>query len=293
MSLMNKIGPEFIPIAFATAALYDSTTKLYINDYNLEYNGAKAVATRQVVASLIARGIKIDGVGLQGHLIVAKTPGLSSLTAMVQSFASLGVEVAYTELDVRHEVLPPTAAGLTQQDVDFGNAVLSCVNVVGCVGVTIWDYTDKYSWIPSVFSGQGDALLWDKDLVKKQVYSAVQKVLGGGVSSTSSTAVATTSSKASSTVVITTSSIASSTAVITTSSIKTTIPVTSSTTMITSTRTTTVVTSSKTSSVLPTTSGGSLSNRWEQCGGSNWKGPTACVSPWVCTFGNPWYSQCL
>jgi len=30
-----------------------------------------------------------------------------------------------------------------------------------------------------------------------------------------------------------------------------------------------------------------------QCGGSAWTGPTTCVSPYVCTYSNPYYSQCI
>ncbi|KAK4459184.1 glycoside hydrolase [Cladorrhinum samala] len=33
--------------------------------------------------------------------------------------------------------------------------------------------------------------------------------------------------------------------------------------------------------------------RWGQCGGQGYTGPTACESPYVCTFSNTWYSQCL
>jgi len=32
---------------------------------------------------------------------------------------------------------------------------------------------------------------------------------------------------------------------------------------------------------------------WGQCGGQNWKGATACVSPYTCQVQNPYYSQCL
>jgi len=95
-------------------------------------------------------------------MIVAKTPGRSALTSLLNSFTTLGVDVAYTEIDVRFESLPPTAALLTQQETDYVNLVMSCINVARCVGLTIWDYTDKYSWIPATFAGQGDALLWDK-----------------------------------------------------------------------------------------------------------------------------------
>lgn len=32
---------------------------------------------------------------------------------------------------------------------------------------------------------------------------------------------------------------------------------------------------------------------WGQCGGIGWTGGTVCVSPYTCTYGNAWYSQCL
>ncbi|CAK7229479.1 hypothetical protein SBRCBS47491_007261 [Sporothrix bragantina] len=32
---------------------------------------------------------------------------------------------------------------------------------------------------------------------------------------------------------------------------------------------------------------------WSQCGGSAFAGPTACASGNYCSYGNPWYSQCL
>lgn len=30
-----------------------------------------------------------------------------------------------------------------------------------------------------------------------------------------------------------------------------------------------------------------------QCGGINYSGSTACVSGYVCTYENPYYSQCV
>jgi endo-1,4-beta-xylanase len=41
----------------------------------------------------------------------------------------------------------------------------------------IWDYTDEYSWIPSVFSGYGAALPWDENLAKKPAYTAIASAL--------------------------------------------------------------------------------------------------------------------
>ncbi|KAF8849392.1 hypothetical protein BDZ45DRAFT_604436 [Acephala macrosclerotiorum] len=187
----TTIGPEYIPIAFETAALYDSSVKLYYNDYNIEYAGAKATAAQNLVTSLKARGIKIDGVGLQAHFIVGSTPSLSSQLSNLEAFTTLGVEVAYTELDIRFSSLPPTTAGLTQQGIDYANTVSACVQTTNCVGVTVWDFTDKYSWVPSTFSGQGDACLWYTDYTLHPAYYSVISALGGTATATSSTVVST------------------------------------------------------------------------------------------------------
>ncbi|KAG8916704.1 hypothetical protein FRC00_014498 [Tulasnella sp. 408] len=42
-----------------------------------------------------------------------------------------------------------------------------------------------------------------------------------------------------------------------------------------------------------TTASGAQASHYAQCGGSGWTGPTTCVSPYVCTYSNEWYSQCL
>ena len=39
--------------------------------------------------------------------------------------------------------LPSTDALLSQQQTDYENVVKACQAVDGCVGTTIWDYTDK------------------------------------------------------------------------------------------------------------------------------------------------------
>ena len=78
----------------------------------------------------------------------------STFQQNLQRFADLGLDVAVTELDVRM-TLPRTTALDTQQAADYKSVVATCLAVTRCVGVTIWDYTDKYSWVPSVFSGQG------------------------------------------------------------------------------------------------------------------------------------------
>ncbi|KAJ6544477.1 endo-1,4-beta-xylanase C precursor [Mycena capillaripes] len=164
-------------LAYATTALVaaraaDPAAKLYINDYNIDSAGAKATAMINLVKSLKAAGTPIDGVGIQGHLIVGEVPSKAALVANYQAFTALGIEIAITELDIRM-TLPETPALLAQQKTDYQTVISACKAVAGCVGVTIWDYTDKYSWIPGVFSGQGAALPWDDNLVRKPAYDGI------------------------------------------------------------------------------------------------------------------------
>lgn len=89
---------------------------------------------------LKARGVPIDGIGVQAHLIVGQVP--STFQANLQQFASAGVEVAITELDIRMRT-PATQADLAQQQRDYQTVFAACKRVPACVGIQVWGLTDK------------------------------------------------------------------------------------------------------------------------------------------------------
>ncbi|EHL00236.1 putative endo-1,4-beta-xylanase [Glarea lozoyensis 74030] len=168
----KTMGESYIKIAFDTAAATDPDVKLYYNDFSIENPGPKATGALNIVKSLKASGTKIDGVGLQAHFIVGSTPSKAVQIKNLESFTALGVEVAYTELDIRM-TLPSTAALDAQQTTDYENTVAACVQVTNCIGVTVWDFSDKYSWVPSTFPGTGSALPFDENLVRKSAYFGI------------------------------------------------------------------------------------------------------------------------
>lgn len=194
----ETIGEYYIPIAFSTAAAADPDALLYYNDYSIEYEGAKMTAALGVVDLIQGAGIQIDGIGLQGHFIVGEVGTASSLASVLEQFTAKGVDVAYTEVDVRHETLPANDTAIEQQAVDYANVVSACLQVDGCVGVTVWDFDDKYSWVPSTFEGQGEACLYDENLSKKPAWTSVSSVLAaagtGGVASSVATSIAVSAS---------------------------------------------------------------------------------------------------
>jgi endo-1,4-beta-xylanase len=176
----DNLGADYIANALTWAHAADPAAKLYINDYNVEGVNAKSTALYNLVKSLKQRGVPIDGVGLQAHLILGQVP--ATLQQNIQRFADLGVDVAITELDVRMQ-LPATAASLTQQKADFKSVVGACAAVTRCVNVTVWGFTDSDSWVPSTFPGYGAATPYDENYSPKPAYYGIAEALGGGTSS--------------------------------------------------------------------------------------------------------------
>ncbi|KAG9047074.1 hypothetical protein FS837_003111 [Tulasnella sp. UAMH 9824] len=168
------IGPEFINIAFTTAGAVDPHSKLYINDYNVEGVNAKSTAHYNLIKSLQKKHVPIHGFGIQGHLVVAQLP--TDISQNVARFAKLGLEVAFTELDIRMD-LPNNAKNSTLQANDYKTVVNACTAHAACVGITVWGTSDDVSWIPDVFPTQGDALLFDSNKDPKPAYYAVADAL--------------------------------------------------------------------------------------------------------------------
>jgi endo-1,4-beta-xylanase len=100
-------GDTLVKAAFRYAAQYAPGTELYYNDFNA-WRPAKRDGIVRLVRMLQREGIRIDGVGMQGHWGL-NYPKTEYVEAAIDSFAALGVKVMITELDV--DVLPVTKEG--------------------------------------------------------------------------------------------------------------------------------------------------------------------------------------
>ena len=169
----NVLGESYIPLAFAAAAEADPHAKLYYNDYGIERpTSNKTAGARRIVELVQKAGARIDGVGMQAHMHADAHPSEAELIATMEGYAKLVKEVAFTELDVRIE-LPVNATNLAWQTDAYQNVVSSCVKVKACVGITVWDFYDAFSWVPAVFPGQGASLLWFDDFTKHPAYDGM------------------------------------------------------------------------------------------------------------------------
>ncbi len=100
-------GDEMVIHAFRFAEQYAPDTELYYNDFNA-WRPEKRDGIMRLVRMLQNEGIRIDGVGIQGHWGL-NYPKNEYIEAAIDSFATLGVKVMITELDI--DVLPLTREG--------------------------------------------------------------------------------------------------------------------------------------------------------------------------------------
>ncbi|HEU5472590.1 MAG TPA: PHB depolymerase family esterase [Actinophytocola sp.] len=168
----NAMGTSYIADALRAARAADRKAKLYLNDFNIEGINAKSDAMYALARSLKRQHVPLDGIGIQGHLILGQVP--SSMRENIARFAALGLDVAITELDIRMN-LPVTDAKLAQQADDYGAVVSACLAVRRCVGVTQWGVGDRDSWIPPFFPGEGAALPFDQSYLPKPAYAAIAR----------------------------------------------------------------------------------------------------------------------
>ncbi|KAL1722387.1 glycoside hydrolase family 10 protein [Schizophyllum commune] len=168
----NALGDTYVALALNATRAIDPDVKLYINDYNVEYPGAKSSALVALAKSLVSAGVPLQGIGFQGHFILGQTPSTATLISQFEQYTSLGLEVAITELDIRIKQ-PASAQSLAQQQTEFQNVVAACKAVDLCVGVTAAGMSDKYSWVPNTFPGYGSPLMFDESFKQKPAYTGV------------------------------------------------------------------------------------------------------------------------
>ncbi|MFZ1561039.1 MAG: endo-1,4-beta-xylanase [Saprospiraceae bacterium] len=100
-------GDELVRLSFEYSAKYAPDTELYYNDFNA-WRPTKRDGIIRMIKMLKAAGIRIDGVGMQGHWGL-HFPENKYIEEAIVAYAAAGVKVMITELDI--DVLPLTKEG--------------------------------------------------------------------------------------------------------------------------------------------------------------------------------------
>ncbi len=195
---LNIIGDDYIAKAFQFAHQADPEAELYYNDYDMWKKDHRDAAIR-LVKDLQAKGVHIDGIGMQGHWGLGY-PSLREIEDSILAYSDLGLKVMITELDIT--VLPgawhATGADISrnhqyQKELNpYPNSLpadiqqklanryvelfaLFNIHSDKITRVTFWGLHDGNSWLNNFpVRGRTDyPLLFDRNYQPKPAYNAV------------------------------------------------------------------------------------------------------------------------
>jgi endo-1,4-beta-xylanase len=176
----SKQSYSYIERCFRWAHEADPQALLFYNEAEAETMNPKSDAIYVMVRDFRERAVPIDGVGFQMHIANLRAD-VASISANIERFTALGVQVHITEMDV---ALPVDAEGNArpedqQRQADiYRDIAHACLSHPGCTAIQTWGFTDKYSWIGSHSKKtQGAALLFDRYYRAKPAYEALRDAL--------------------------------------------------------------------------------------------------------------------
>jgi endo-1,4-beta-xylanase len=167
--------------AFRWAHEADPSALLFYNEAEAEEINPKSDAIYAMVKDFRQRGIPMDGVGFQMH-ILNLAPDFASIAANFARFSKLGVQIHVTEMDVALPVdehgKVRDAGDLARQADIYRNIAEICLRTRGCTALQTWGVTDKYSWLGwATHKNKGAGLLFDRGYQPKPAYHALIQVL--------------------------------------------------------------------------------------------------------------------
>ena len=144
--------PDYIDVAFKAArAAGGDKLKLFYNDYSAEGMNAKSDQVYALVKGMLARGVPIDGVGLQFHWSLDGHDPLPDVAKNMARLGALGLEVHITELDIKcvksGSGEPCDQNRLNRQAQLYADILKVCLEAPTCKSFESWGFTDKHTWL--------------------------------------------------------------------------------------------------------------------------------------------------
>jgi endo-1,4-beta-xylanase len=186
----TTLGESYIDDAFVAAREADPDALLFYNDFGIEGRGRKSDLAFNLVRRLVEDGVPIDGVGLQMHVRADSGPSADDVAFNIARYASLGVTVHISEMDVNVCRVAGTPDEKFQaQRRRYQEIIDVCVDSDACHGVTLWGVTDQYSWLNGQSpcseeegeTGEPWPLAFDDGYQKKPAWSGIAAALLGSI----------------------------------------------------------------------------------------------------------------
>jgi endo-1,4-beta-xylanase len=181
----QRIGPEYVQLAFEAARKADPKAILLYNDYNHELpTQPNAKGVFEIVKNLKEKG-SIDGVGMQMHFLRGDNinPNIpidvleTGIRAQIDKYASIGLKTYITELDVDMSGISGTSEQKMQKAAQIYEMIARIASTNKNVAlVSLWGVNSESSWINNLGGQREPALLFTNDK-PQQTYYAVIKAL--------------------------------------------------------------------------------------------------------------------
>jgi endo-1,4-beta-xylanase len=149
--------PEYIEVAFRTARRVDPKALLVYNDYGIEGEDEGSAAKRAAVMGLLRamqkKGVPVDALGVQSHLVAVKEDGSKpvygkGLMKMIAEARKMGLKVLVTEMDVNDRYLAPAIGPRDAMVAEmYGSYLGTVLKDPAVIAVLTWGITDKYTWL--------------------------------------------------------------------------------------------------------------------------------------------------
>ncbi len=187
---LEKIGKDYIPMAFRAARRADPEAKLFINDFNTERDTAKLNGLLHLVREMQADGVPIDGIGFQMHIRMDTDEEL--IGRSLAQAAETGLLIHLSEVDIifnRHddtqgggeqivdEITPELLEAQAEKYERLAELYRENVPPAQRYGITFWSFTDRDTWINGFFNLKDWPTLYDEQLRKKPAYDGFARGL--------------------------------------------------------------------------------------------------------------------
>lgn len=150
----ERVGADYIDLAYHTAREADPRAKLTYNDYGVEYDNAEDEQRRRAILELLrgmqARKVPLDAVGVQSHIKAASPSSIGrGLAEYIEAIRQMGLEVYLTELDVNEDDIASNEVAerdriVAQTYKDYLDVAL---NNPAVKLVLTWGISDRRTWL--------------------------------------------------------------------------------------------------------------------------------------------------
>lgn len=183
----DAFGTDYVRRAFERAGAVDKATKFVLNEAQTERDDPLGLAVREGLFKLVKElkdsGVRLDVVGLQGHLQPKYKHDPVRFADFVHKLSELGVDIYITEFDVRDDTFPNDIRARDDLVAKTAEAFLDNVLQIPAVKAVIaWELADHYSFYTDLAKKKDPSatrlprpLPYDSNLQKKPLWFAMQR----------------------------------------------------------------------------------------------------------------------